>query len=489
MVTQLSEKAIQKVFNIFLNRTSIGSVAALYSSISNDLPEDNTSTPPDSSIQIPPGINRDQVSYFTYDEAHSGRFSLFGSNGATIDTSHVLDREDALTFIRDNLSYGTLQSQKECVVFVNGMRTESEPSERNGLMSSERVEFYSDTLCGMKMAHVHCATNMDQPPGKINVNKTIVLKTLTKIMKAANLQPLAPDEDGNILVPQVILDMIQANLSNYGMMETPIKDTLKKLIALATKDSPLTLMVYSRGSMECSAALNEMASKCANKEEKEEFKKKLREALTVVTIATSAKKWLDGPAYIHISTWDDPLARIFCNDKRNTFAGDRAIFLHNNSPYPGTVDTHNFQGGSLQLLAAVMLKNKVRSMRTLWEMGHATTQKNSQGTYSQKLPSSKVGIAVQVAEKSIATAKSLLGVPPSPVGGGNIVIPDNVDALVDAIIAITYGTEYLWEKEESMKKMRANPSIEDSMRLLIEELDWDDEVREIARKFEARNRE
>lgn len=474
MTAKLSRQAAGKLLEFLSSFPSVSAIQKLNDSISNDLPEELEATPLDGNYIIPDGIDRSKCSYFNYDEAHSGRFSLFDSGGATIDASHVIERPNALAYIRDNLSYGSVDKQDDCVVFVNGMRTAQQPGKVPGVMSSKRVQFYSDTLLGIKMAHVHTATNLDQPPGKINVKNTVALNVFTAAMKFIGVSPLAPNENGDIEVPQTMLDMLQASLSVAGAMDTPIKSTLRQLIKLANENNKLTLMVYSRGSTECNGAIREVLE---NSPDKEGCKRRMEKGLTVMTIGASAKSWPDGPRYIHLSSWDDAVARVFCNANRNTFAGQNAVFLHYNSPYPKTFDSHNFQAGTSQFLAVVMLKNKLKTLREIWELGqHGTsnTRMNQKGSNSAPLNAVEYGLGL---------AKQFIGFNPSPVGGGGVIeIPENIDELVDAMISLTNATDYLWD-ETSLEGMRPLPSKEFAVTILSNEIGKSKEILQIATRF------
>lgn len=447
-------------------------ILQLNESISNELPKDLEEIPIAESFDVPEEIDKSKILHFNYDEAHSGRFSVFGTNGATIDSDYVLNRVKPLDFVLNNLSTGENSWNNGCTVFVNGMRTASQPGKVPGIMSSKRVEFYAAAL-KMRLAHVHIATKLDQPPGKISPDNTHFLKLITKIFQIAGLDHVISDEEGNIQVPQTILDVLQATLSVFGFLDNPIKKTLRKLIELADKENPLTLLVYSRGSIECNAALREFL-KSSN--DIVAAAKKLREGLTILTIACSATNWPDGPAYVHLSSWDDPMAQVFCNANQNSGAGADAVFLHNETPYPGTIESHNFQGGTLQFLTVLMLYNKVRSIRELWELGN-----DHSGISQYENPY----LISSFPKFLFYRARSLFGIKPSDVGGGKIKIPTNINDLVDAMISVTDGTEYLWDKDEAMKICRPIPSKDEAVEMLSRELKAKEEIERIRRWFES----
>lgn len=115
-ITMASDLANEAAFRLFTMLSKLPSAKALVEfrdSMSTELPADLTATPLDETILIPDGISRDMCSFYNYDEAHSGRFSLFNAKGATIDADYAINRPDALAFIRDNLTYGTRRDTKE----------------------------------------------------------------------------------------------------------------------------------------------------------------------------------------------------------------------------------------------------------------------------------------------------------------------------------------------------------------------------------------
>lgn len=480
VIQDFSEEIAAKLYIVLSKLPSVAALDGLKDSISVEFPEDLEETNVPSSVKLPEGIDREKCSYYNYDEAHSGRFSTFGTGGATIDASFVIERENPLSFIRDKVSYGSRVGQKDCVVFVQGLRTASQPEELvPGMIASQRIECYSDTLNGMRISQVHTGTNLDQPNAKVNVNDTYGLKALTILLSIAGMEMANPDEEGNIEIPPTAFDIGQAVLSGRSVVDTPIKKTIRKLLPQASADSPLILMVYSRGSIECNAALREYIE--AHPDKEQAFQQ-LRAGVTVLTIGTATGGWPDGPAYIHLSSWEDTLPRMFCNANRNLSAGADAVFLHNNSPYPGKFDAHNFQAGTSQFLSIVMMSNSVRSLRQLWELGQYEDENSRDNGNSSE---------TNLCESLLGCVKECFGKKSSAVGGGKIKIPENVDKLTDAMISITDGHKYLWDKEGSMKiseKFRPLPDKEIAKSTLIESLpNYTEEIQEISQKFKKRD--
>lgn len=469
-----------RLYKVLTNLPSLSALDGLKDALSPEHPDDLEETKLSESVPIPEGIDRSACSYFNYDEAHSGRFSTFGTNGATIDPEHVVNRPNALDFIRSHLTYGSLETSNECVIFVQGLRTASQPEEKvPGMIASKRIECYSDTLFGTRIAQVHTGTNLDQPNAKVNVNDTLALRGLSLLCGAAGIDQGSADEDGNILVPPTALDIGQAVLSGRSVFDTPMKKTMRSLLRLASREKPLVLMVYSRGSIECNAALKEFIDEIGDKEKAFHH---LRDGVTVVTLGTPTGGWPDGPAYIHVSSWEDVLSRIYCNANRNGSAGADAVFLHNHSPYPDSFDSHNFQGGTSQFLSVIMMMNKVSTFKELWEVGQSSAEGNGRVDRSMSQ-------GLSVFESLLNNLKLCCGMRPSEVGGGNIVMPHNINELVDAMISITDGQKYLWNPEKSIAMARQLPSKEDAVKILKLNIGDDTKIDNMAASFKKRELE
>lgn len=230
-------------------------------------------------------------------------------------------------------------------------------------------------------------------------------------------------------------------------------------------------MVYSRGSIECNAALKEYVKE---PNDQEAVHDQLRAGVTIITIGAAATGWPNGPAYIHLSSWEDKLSRMFCNAKRASGSGADAIFLHNNSPYPKTFDSHNFQAGTSQFLSVIMIANNCSSFRQLWELGQKS---KSQNTASESV------MGFDSVRNSIM---SCFGCVTSDVGGGGIIIPENVDKLVDAMISITNGQKHLWDTEETLKTARTIPSKEDAKEILKSSFDDEKIIVQIVERYSKR---
>ena len=161
----------------------------------------------------------------------------------------------------------------------------------------------------------------------------------------------------------------------------------------------------------------------------------LHKALTVVTISSTSQGFVDGPAYIHVSMNDDPLASTLGITKTNPDGGGKdAVIMQALSPYliddedegdaPGSFlyknDAHNIDSCVIQYLSLVRRINGVTSFREMYNVGIADAD-----------------------SKKLDIAASLFAVDYRSVG--QLIIPPRIDCeLIPAMIRATGGERWLW---------------------------------------------
>jgi len=166
----------------------------------------------------------------------------------------------------------------------------------------------------------------------------------------------------------------------------------------------------------------------------------LHKALTVVTISSLSKGFVDGPAYIHVSMNDDPLVDTLGITKSNPEGGGKdAIIMQALSPYLlddedeneasikssfiYTNDAHNIDSCVIQYLSLVRRINGITSFREMYNVA------------SLDADSKKLDISV-----------SLFAVDYRSVG--QLIIPPRIDCeLIPAMIRATGGERWLWNPE------------------------------------------
>lgn len=174
----------------------------------------------------------------------------------------------------------------------------------------------------------------------------------------------------------------------------------------------------------------------------------LHKALTVVTMGALSKGFVDGPAYIHVSMNDDPLASSLGVTKEDSEGGGKdAVILQALSPYLideeededdghgcGCTttnngrrtnslyknDAHNIDSCIVQYLSLVRKINGVTTFREMYNVGIADAD-----------------------SKKLDISASLFAIDYRSVG--QLVIPPHIDCeLIPAMIRATGGERWLW---------------------------------------------
>jgi len=167
----------------------------------------------------------------------------------------------------------------------------------------------------------------------------------------------------------------------------------------------------------------------------------LHKALTVVTISSLSKGFVDGPAYIHVSMNDDPLTDTLGITKSNPEGGGKdAIIMQALSPYLlddededeneneasikssfiYTNDAHNIDSCVIQYLSLVRTINGITSFREMYNVA-----------------------SLDADSKKLDISGSLFAVDYRSVG--QLIIPPRIDCeLIPAMIRATGGERWLW---------------------------------------------
>lgn len=383
----------------------------LYDAISPEM-NANLRSEPASGAPTLPGFSPDDVLRFNYDEGHAGRLTVFETEGGSIDFERVFERPDAWEFIHKYLAYGEPDSG-ENVVFCTGLNTVHQKVEGEKT-APERLIHYTKVLGFGKLSQIHTGTSMDQGDVRVDLSKAVMFRSLLAVaerrLEDAGVAPSYEEKRVAVWSSRQI-DRLQLVLSTSNRVDTPLKKDLR-LIFDTTKDpagDPVVIMAYSRGSLELVAALNKHVkdSKHAG-ESSSAIEQRLFERVTVVTIGNASKDFPDGPAYIHLSCWNDPLSKERgVNGKSKKGAGEKAVFLNCDSPFhPDAFDNHNFGAVTAQYLSVVMRLNNTMRYRELFDIAHS--------------------------EKGLF-------------------IPDDIKAVHFAMIQLTKGYQWLWNPSAAWK--------------------------------------
>ena len=154
----------------------------------------------------------------------------------------------------------------------------------------------------------------------------------------------------------------------------------------------------------------------------------LNQALTVVTFGNICRSFCDGPAYIHISMYDDPWSTCLGAQIDNGSGGQNAVYFKAWSPYEDVSNicslkshnAHNLNACMIQYLCLIMRINGIRSFRALYDAARFVD------------PTA----ILDINPKHFAV---------SPCNHGELVIPSRIDdELLPSMIVATGGYEWLW---------------------------------------------
>lgn len=440
-----------------------GSTSALYSlykAIGPEMPHDLRPTPAKS--HLPTAA---PVKYFNYDEGHAGRFSVPDTDGASVPLEWVMQQSNPADFVMRNLAYydnsdesivrnhhdktdasgegptgdednqdqedslNDAVSNAEFTVFIPGLNTLHQPVEGE-TTTIQRLKHYVNILGPFPMAQLHIGTSFDQGSVRISHGGGRIIRLLFN--NTFIPESLKPTYDGDHMVWDARqIDRLQTALSKANVIDTPIKLSMRALFATCEipDASPVVIVVYSRASIEAEAALKKyIQNRIDSGESEADVQQSLRDRVTVLTVGNAAKEYPDGPAYIHLASWNDPLTKSSGTSENDAKGGGRdAVFLHCASPFnEHAFDNHNFGALTGQFLALVLAASNAKGIRDLWEKG-------------QK---------------------------------GEIVIPDDIDNLTRAMIQITSGYDWLWNSDLAWKDVPygALPEKEDAVNILRQKM-------------------
>lgn len=279
------------------------------------------------------------------------------------------------------------------------------------LSAPMRIGQYTNVL-GFGMAHLHTGTQIDQEdaiifPASSNLTNLVFDNDIIPAEFKETVVDLA-----TLRVESADFDKLQVTLSKHNIIDTPLKGAIRQLVERAVKnweegrtDEPkLVFMMYSRASIEVSAALRtwkrqaERENRCNG-----DVEACLRDAVTVVTIGNGDRNYPDGPAYIHLAMNQDKLTdKLGVNSARPRGGGADAVYLNADSPYSSEAnDAHNFAVNTAQYLDLMMRYNRVKGLRELYDLA----------------------------------------------SGGELRTPENVNELITAMIVATNCKGWIWKPE------------------------------------------
>jgi len=165
----------------------------------------------------------------------------------------------------------------------------------------------------------------------------------------------------------------------------------------------------------------------------------LHQALTVVTFGNVCQSFCDGPAYIHISMYDDPWTVTLGSNSNNDAGGGRdAVYFHACSPYEydqvrwesvqqataicslESHNAHNLNACTIQYLCLLMRINGIQSFRALYDAASFVDPT----------------FILDINPKHFAVS----------CNHGDLVVPPKLDyELLPAMIRATRGDKWIWK--------------------------------------------
>lgn len=369
------------------------------------------------------------------DLCHEGRFRIFDecsdSSKTSLPPNVLFSMDHPIRFIHQKLSYRSDLTKNV------GMLCDS--TETVVCCDDQSLEFVSRVLDNMPFAQLHMGSFPDCHV-ELDLGTIRSLESLGVLLEGS----LISETTTTCKIRSEDLNAIRSILS-FSQHKSSIQQTLVKLIDVAvdsvrkrllgTSNEPhLVLLAHSiNASLVASALETWKQQKLGNKSMKRQhIEDLLNQAVTVVTFSSVCKRFSDGPAYIHLSMYDDHLNRIHGVTDSNPDGGGRgAVYLHTWSPFEeGNVkatsmkdhDAHNMNACSLQYLYLIMRINGITSFRDLYRAARYVDPRSI-------LDINPSNFAIDYTKHKI----------------GELVIPPTIDRdLLPSMIRATGGDRWLW---------------------------------------------
>jgi len=376
---------------------------------------------------------------------HRSCFRVFsGEDGkVSLTTNVLLSLDRPFTFLRDSLSHQSDASEKkrggmmydgtEAVVWCSSL-----PSDQDLTFSSSVMDDmpFSQLYLGVDHDDVYLDVYLDTE----TVNKLESLGVLVSEQKI--------NEDSNtkhiFKIKTDDLNVIETIVSDAVQDEQP---TLIKLIDAAVelvRRDPLNErnephLVLLSHCVSCSVVASAISSwkeqQLQNQQSLQRVEDLLHQALTVVTFGNVCRSFCDGPAYIHISMWDDPWTKALGAHSGNEEGGggQNAVYFHAWSPYDQeweessirslkSHNAHNLNSCLIQYLCLIMRINGIQSFRALYD--------------AARFVDPTAILDINPKHFAVNYRNNL----------GELVIPPRIDdELLPAMIYATGGDQWLWD--------------------------------------------
>ncbi|CAJ1966475.1 unnamed protein product [Cylindrotheca closterium] len=354
---------------------------------------------------------------------HHGHFAVPPSSSTeermmTVPPNVAFAMDDLLDFLPEKLSSSfsyssakttrtTSTGQDETVVMMSNLHQPLSTS-------WQQVEYVSKVLTveGQypSISLLHVGTSCTNTSDDLSMIRMTLTHDSVEALKSLNLISLHPQdepltgENGEVLIRRRDIDILRAVCCGINNDDLVV-ETLMKLIDLTVTSSQprLVLICSSIQSVYVAAAIEqwkEMATSSVRRLPhssgltETEVQELLKERLTVVTMGPLSELPV-GPAYIHVSMYDDALAKTIAlpvKEHKNQDGDDsnfpnNPVVLQAVSPYPSASseqnnwptdalysnDAHNMLVCAIQFLHLVLRINGLSSFREVFEQGSQPT--------------------------------------------------------------------------------------------------------------------
>ncbi|KAL7499772.1 hypothetical protein ACHAWT_010740 [Skeletonema menzelii] len=349
------------------------------------------------------------------------------------------------TFLRDSLSYhsdgsenkrgGMMYDGSEAVVWCSLPR------------SDEDFKFCSSVMDDMPFSQLDLGVDHDEDYVDVELDVESISKLVSQSVlcdeqeinedgKTSRKYKIKTDDLNVIqtIVSEEVLEYEQQALIKLidAAVELVRKDPLNE-----SNEPHLVLLAHCVSSSVVASAISSWKEQqLQNQQSPQRVEDLLHQALTVVTFGNSCRSFCDGPAYIHISMFDDPWTNAFgahSGNEEGSGGGRNAVYFHAYSPYDDedtnetqhtnlkSHNAHNLNSCLIQYLCLIMRINGIQSFRALYDSARFVD------------PTA----ILDINPKHFAVNYS---------NHGELVIPPRIDdELLPAMIFATGGDQWLWD--------------------------------------------
>lgn len=394
-----------------------------------------------------------------FDKNHEGEFRIFGAGNShshyqsttttTIASNLVFSMDNPLSYISENLSYkspnyegSVICDNSETIVWCVGKDQNMEYTSRVlddmpfsqiflGGFEDCRLDLDSDTVAGLEslailerdLSEKQCDENLKET-GKISCILSAQDLDVIRSYIHIHSSGIQLEEEEDIRIQNTLMKLIDSAVSSVE------KDFFGE-----STEPHLVLVANSLSASIVAGAISKWKEEKLLRSSVTKVNYLLHKALTVVTIGAVTRKFCEGPAYVHISMFDDHFARQVGVTRENPSPSDSSsssysssVYFHAWSPYNAisssdslkSNDAHNMNACSIQFLYLIMRINGIMSFRGLYDAAKFVDPRSS----------------LDIDPKHFAVNYSKQG---------DLVIPPRIDdELLPAMIIASGGDKHLW---------------------------------------------